>query len=110
MQRFMNPYIIDKCSRVAREPIRKLSRSDRITAPMLYAHAYGQETPHYITGIAAVLLYRNPDDAQSMEIGRLIAEYGVRGAYEHISGVKADCAVAYEIEKEYERLKETFGK
>ena len=109
MQRFVNPYIIDKCVRVAREPIRKLSPSDRITAPMNYARSYGIATPHYYTGIALVLLYDNPADEQSKEIQKLIAELGVKGAYEKISGVKADSFAAGEIEKEYIRLKEKYG-
>jgi mannitol-1-phosphate 5-dehydrogenase len=110
MQRFVNPYIIDRCVRVAREPIRKLSPSDRITAPMNYANAYGIDTPHYYKGVAAVLLYDNPDDSQSVELQRLIAEHGVKAAYEKISGVKADSPAAAEIEKEYIYLKKKYVK
>ena len=109
MQRFVNPYIIDKCVRVAREPVRKLSPSDRITAPMNHARGYGIATPHYYTGIALVLLYDNPADEQSKEIQKLIAELGVKGAYEKISGVKADSFAAGEIEIEYIRVKEKYG-
>lgn len=108
MKRFVNPYIIDSCARVAREPIRKLSPNDRITLPMTFAHEYGIETPHYYTGIAAVLLYDNPCDSQSQEIKALISELGVRKAYEKIGGVNADSHAAEEIEKEFYRLKSAY--
>ena len=76
---------------------------------MNHARGYGIATPHYYTGIALVLLYDNPADEQSKEIQKLIAELGVKGAYEKISGVKADSFDAGEIEKEYIRLKEKYG-
>lgn len=110
MQRFMNPYIIDEAVRVVREPIRKLSATDRLVAPMNYAHSYGIATPHYYRGIASVLLYDNPEDEQSIQMQALIRSLGLRPALEQISGVPAESAVAVSIEQEYEKLKEALGK
>lgn len=110
MQRFMNPYIIDEAVRVVREPIRKLSSTDRLVAPMNYAHSYGIATPHYYRGIASVLLYDNPEDEQSIQMQALIRSLGLRPALEQISGVPAESAVAVSIEQEYEKLKEALGK
>ena len=109
MQRFMNPYIIDEAVRVVREPIRKLSATDRLVAPMNYAHSYGIATPHYYRGIASVLLYDNPEDEQSIQMQALIRSLGLRPALEQISGVPAESAVAVSIEQEYEKLKEALG-
>lgn len=110
MQRFMNPYIIDEAVRVVREPIRKLFATDRLVAPMNYAHSYGIATPHYYRGIASVLLYDNPEDEQSIQMQALIRSLGLRPALEQISGVPAESAAAVSIEQEYEKLKEALGK
>ena len=104
MQRFMNPYIIDDCVRVAREPIRKLSPQDRIIAPMMHAHEYGIPTPSYYTGVASVLLYANPEEPQCMEIQKMLSEGGVRRVMEQVCDVHEDDIIDA-IEKEYERLK-----
>ena len=90
MQRFMNPYIIDDCVRVAREPIRKLSPQDRIIAPMMHAHEYGIPTPSYYTGVASVLLYANPEEPQCMEIQKMLSEGGVRRVMEQVCDVHED--------------------
>lgn len=110
MQRFMNPYIIDEAVRVVREPLRKLSATDRLVAPMNYAHSYGIATPHYYRGIASVLLYDNPEDEQSVRMQELIRSLGLRPALEQISGIPAESATAAAIEQEYKKLKEALGK
>ena len=104
MQRFLNPYIIDSVTRVAREPERKLSPNDRIIAPMNLAHEYRIETPAYYTGIAAVLLYNNPEDEQSVKMQQLISEKGAAAALTEICGIVSDSRVIGEVEKEYARL------
>ena len=105
MQRFLNPYIIDSVTRVAREPMRKLAKTDRIIAPMNHALAYGIDVPCYYTGVASLLLYDNPDDMQSRQIQQMLAQLSVRPALEKLSGVPGESAAAYAIEREYERLK-----
>ena len=67
MDRFRNPAIPDPCERVAREPIRKLAPSDRITAPMNYALKLGMDPEAYYRGIAVVMAYDNPAEEQSAE-------------------------------------------
>ena len=54
--------------------------------------------------MAAVLLYNNPDDAQSQQLTALIRDKGVRAALERVSGIDAGSTLAAEIEKEYLRL------
>ena len=104
MQRFMNPYVIDSVTRVAREPIRKLSPNDRIIAPFNFAREYGIETGAYHTGIAAVLLYDNPEDSQSVGLQRLILENGAEAALKTVCGLTDKEAVSGII-REYKRLK-----
>jgi mannitol-1-phosphate 5-dehydrogenase len=105
IRRFENPYIIDTCTRVAREPIRKLSPDDRIIAPMKYAEEYGIETSCYYTGIAAILLYDNPEDEQAREIRRQIREGGVGQTLQSVCGIAPESETAGKITAEYERLR-----
>lgn len=104
--RFKNPYIIDDCTRVAREPVRKLSPKDRLIAPLNYAAEYGIATPWYHKGIASVLLYDNPQEPQSAEMQSLIAAEGVKGALEKLCGIAADSSAAEEILREYRSLQQ----
>ena len=104
MKRFLNPHIIDTCVRVAREPMRKLAANDRIVAAMNFAHGFGIAVPAYIKGIAEVLAYNNPDDAQSTEMQQLIADLGLRKALEQISGIPADSEISAAVETEYRKI------
>ena len=108
MARFRNPYIIDSVTRVGREPIRKLSPKDRIIAPMRYARQYGLDTPNYYTGIASVLLYDNPEDAQSCQLQQLIAAQGVEAALEQICGLPDGGEDALHVAGEYCRLRQLY--
>lgn len=83
--RFMNPYLCDDVTRVGREPLRKLSAADRLIKPILTARRYGIPTHHLLLGIGAALHYDNPDDAQSVEMQRMIAHEGVRQAFARIA-------------------------
>lgn len=104
MRRFLNPYIIDSVTRVAREPIRKLSPNDRIVAPLKYAREYGIDTPNYYTGIAAALLYDNPEDEQSAKLQRLIKEKGFEAAMIEVCGLDKDSPIILNVLKELVRL------
>jgi len=104
VQRFLNPYIVDPVTRVAREPVRKLSPDDRIIAPMNYAHAFGIETPNYYTGIASLLMYENPEDEQSVRLRTAVREQGVRMALKEFCGIAPESRDAERIELEYRHL------
>ena len=105
MQRFLNPYIIDSVIRVAREPIRKLSPNDRIIAPLNHAREYGIDTPSYYTGIASVLLYNNPQDAQSVQLQKLISDSGLEAALSTVCSLNKSDPSVEKIRSEYLRLK-----
>ncbi len=84
--------------------MRKLAANDRIVAAMNFAHGFGIATPAYIKGIAEVLAYNNPNDAQSSEMQQLIAALGMRKALEQLSGIPAESETASEIEAEYREI------
>ena len=101
--RFRNPYLKDDVTRVGREPLRKLSASDRLVKPMLTAQEAGVATPNLLLGIGAALHYSNAEDAQSVELQAKIAELGLESAIKEVTGIANDTLVA-DIVKAYNEI------
>ncbi len=100
IKRFKNPYLVDECTRVGREPKRKLSATDRLVKPTMTAAGYGFPVDKLIVGIGAALHYNNPEDPQSVEVQALVAEKGAREAFKELSGVE-DEAILDQVAKAY---------
>ncbi len=86
--RFKNPYLKDDVTRVGREPLRKLSPTDRLTKPMMTAYGYGLPVDHLLLGMGAAFHYSNENDAQSVELQEKIAENGLVAAIKDITGIE----------------------
>lgn len=104
ISRFKNPYLQDDVTRVGREPLRKLSPTDRLIKPLMTATGYGFPVDHLLVGVGAALHYNNPEDKQSVELQEKIAEKGVRAAAAEITGL-TDEVLLDKIVAEYEKLK-----
>lgn len=87
IDRFKNPYLKDDVNRVGREPLRKLSISDRLVKPTLTALQYELPVDNLIKGIAAALHFNNPVDAESVEMQQKIASLGFNEAVADITGI-----------------------
>lgn len=85
--RYQNPYLEDENIRVGREPIRKLDPADRLIKPMLTAYSYGLPVDDLVVGAAAALRFDCAEDAQSVEMLRLIYAEGVEKAIETYTGL-----------------------
>ena len=105
--RFKNPYLQDDVTRVGREPLRKLSATDRLVSPLSTAMSYGLPVDKLILGIGAALHYNNPEDAQSVELQEKITAKGVSGAFSEISGI-TDEALLKQVEEAYEQITTLF--
>lgn len=103
ISRFKNPYLQDDVTRVGREPLRKLSPTDRLIKPLMTAAGFGLPVDHLLTGAGAALHYNNEADKQSAELQAMIAEKGVRQAAADITGLTDD-ALLDAIVAEYEKL------
>ena len=101
--RFKNPYLQDDVTRVGREPLRKLSPTDRLIKPLTTAAGFGLPVDHLLVGVGAALRYDNPEDKQSVELQEKIASLGVRAAAADITGLTDD-ALLDAIVTEYEKL------
>ena len=87
-RRFPNRDLADTVQRVARNPIRKLGSQERLAglAHLLKKHALSTEPVSRVIGSA--LHYRDPTDAESLELGRIIAQKGAGAILEDVCGFK----------------------
>ena len=98
--RFKNPYLKDDVSRVGREPLRKLSDSDRLIKPLMTAKGFNVSVDNLLLGVGAALHYNNAEDAQSVKLQELIKEKGIKGAVAEIANID-DNELLEKIEKAY---------
>jgi mannitol-1-phosphate 5-dehydrogenase len=84
--RFANPKLHDDVERVGRQPLRKLSKGDRLLGPTAMARAYGLPIDHLVRGIAAALLFDVKSDSQSVELIGRINEIGIERAAAEYTG------------------------
>lgn len=101
--RFKNPYLRDDVSRVGREPIRKLSPSERFIKPLNTALRYQLPIGHIIIGIAAALHFYDERDQQSVELQTKISTNGLEKTIEEITEIK-DEKIISRISKAYLEL------
>lgn len=96
---FQTPSAHYRIQDVARSPIRKLAPSDRLVGPVTYCETHGLPNTHLVDGIALALLYDDPDDAQSVELQRLITDQGLPGALAEVSGIPAGSELSEKIRR-----------
>lgn len=103
--RFENPYLKDDVERVGRQPLRKLSASDRLIKPLLGTLEYGLPHVNLVKGIAAAMHFRSDEDPQAQELAALITEKGPQAALAQISGLDANSDVVAEAVNAYNATK-----
>ncbi|MBQ0080826.1 MAG: mannitol-1-phosphate 5-dehydrogenase [Alistipes sp.] len=104
IKRFKNPYLKDDVTRVGREPLRKLSASDRLIKPLLTAIEAEVEVKALYLGIGAALHYYNMEDPQSVELQSLIKDNGLKVAIEKLTGIAQTNPIASKIENAYSEI------
>ncbi len=89
-RRFGNVALGDTVARVARDPIRKLGRNDRLVGSAVLALEYEVKPVYLLEGIVAALRYDNPEDEKAVELQRLISEEGIAHVLETVCGLRPD--------------------
>lgn len=72
LSRFRNPDLDDTVERVGRQPLRKLSRTERLVAPAAYLAELGETPRALLTAIGAALNFTNDDDQDVAKITRML--------------------------------------
>jgi len=88
LQRFANPYLPDTVDRVGRQPLRKLSRSERLIGPAAELAERGIRPEHLLATVAAALSFDVPDDPESVDLQHLLRTLSAAEATERITGLK----------------------
>jgi mannitol-1-phosphate 5-dehydrogenase len=88
LQRFANPYLPDTVDRVGRDPLRKLSRSERLIGPAAELAERGIQPRHLLATVEATLSFDVPDDPESVELQHLLRSLTAAEATERICGLK----------------------
>lgn len=68
LERFANPALHDAVERVGRQPLRKLSRHERLIEPAAALAEQGVEPAGLLAVVAAALRFHDPADAESVEL------------------------------------------
>jgi mannitol-1-phosphate 5-dehydrogenase len=87
LQRFANPYLPDTVDRVGRQPLRKLSRSERLIGPAAELTDRGVRPQHLLATVGAALSFDVPDDPESVELQQLLKTLPAEAATERICGL-----------------------
>lgn len=104
IQRFSSKYISDDIIRVARSPIRKIGKHERLVAPAKQLLSYGIEPQALSMVIAAVLYFKNEQDEEAKELQLFIKEHNVQETLEKYSGLTKSNKLTQMILKKYDKL------
>jgi mannitol-1-phosphate 5-dehydrogenase len=87
LQRFANPYLPDTVDRVGRQPLRKLSRSERLIGPAAELAERGIQPQYLLATVDAALSFDVPQDPESVELQHLLKTLPAAEATERITGL-----------------------
>jgi len=87
LEAMKSPFLPDDISRVIREPIRKLTREERLVGPAMLACEYGVTPTALAAMIAAAFTINNPTDPQSVELQDRLAAEGIESLLQSICGI-----------------------
>lgn len=104
IKRFRNYQLNDVVTRIGRDPLRKLSSTDRLIAPLTAAYEYGLPIDNLLLGVGAALRYQYPSDPESSQLQEMIREAGVAATIEKITGIAAGSPLSMRIIQAYEKV------
>lgn len=88
LKRFKNKFLYDTILRVAREPIRKMHKANRIILGMRIAMFNGTMPKYTAIGAKAALAYDNPDDNEAVYLQNLRESQGDYEVLKEHSGIE----------------------
>jgi mannitol-1-phosphate 5-dehydrogenase len=100
VRRFSNNLLFDPVSRVAREPLRKLHPSGRLTGALRLLLSAGINPTFLMTGIAAALSYSEKNDKDYFQISEL-DEFGISSFLKYHLGLDEKSIESEFINKHY---------
>jgi mannitol-1-phosphate 5-dehydrogenase len=90
LRRFRNPALPDTVWRVGRQPLRKLSRHERFVGPAAEAIERDLPVDALVAAMAAALSFQDADDAQAVDLQRLLRELDAEAFTAEVTGLDAE--------------------
>ena len=90
LRKYQDATIVDPLERNVRDPLRKLSRHDRLIGPACLALEYGLRPFDLALAIGAALKYSNPDDPAAVKLQSLLASEGLDAVLETVCEIEPD--------------------
>lgn len=87
VRRLENPFLRDTIKRVARDPLRKLGRDDRLVGAALCAMEAGVKPINISCAIAAAMLYDDLSDPQAIELSGMMRDKGPEHVLREVCGL-----------------------
>lgn len=87
LRRFRNDALPDTVWRVGRHPLRKLSRHERFIGPAAEAAERGLPVDGLLDAIGAALGFEDPEDAQSVDLQRMLREHDAASFTSAVTGL-----------------------
>ena len=87
LEAMKSQFLPDDIERVTREPMRKLTREERLVGPAMLACEQGVEPVALAEVIAACLSIDNPNDPQSQQLKSIISERGLEPVLRDVCGI-----------------------
>lgn len=106
IDRYQTPGIKDPIARVCRSPIRKLGPQDRLVAPAVQLEQYGLPNELLLKGIAAALLFFNPQDEQCVILQKYLTDHGLPQTIEHFTAISTASPAFKKIMKSYDQQRQ----
>jgi mannitol-1-phosphate 5-dehydrogenase len=88
LKRFENPYLPDTVDRVGRQPLRKLSRPERLIGPAIEIAAHGRHPAYLLATVDAAMSFNVPEDPESVELRNILATLSPAAATTRITGLE----------------------
>ena len=106
IRRFKNKFLYDTILRVAREPLRKLNKDNRIILGLRLAMFNGGLPKNTSIGAKAALSYDNPNDKEAIYMQSLIKNFGKTEVLKRYAGIEAfDPLANYIISQDLSKFK-----
>jgi mannitol-1-phosphate 5-dehydrogenase len=101
--------IVDPIERNARDPLRKLSRNDRLVGPACLAFKCGIRPLALSRAIGAALHYDNAGDPAAQKLQAMIKEMGISKTIQEVCGIDPESELAHMIVDDYRKWDHSQG-
>ncbi|GAA1146353.1 mannitol-1-phosphate 5-dehydrogenase [Nesterenkonia lutea] len=89
LERFRNPELPDTVDRVGRQPLRKLSRHERLIGPAVEAEERGLSVEGLLAVVEAALYFESGEDEQTRQLQALLTELDADALTTEVTGLLA---------------------